>query len=800
MWVGLAIGLVFNGIFLKTNLDPSWIPQAYNRLATSGARTIGAPALMLFYVSAILTLLRKEAWIPRLNQLAPVGRMALSNYLMQSVLCTLIFYGYGLGIYGEISPTVGLILSIIIYTGQMKFSAFWLERYQFGPVEWLWRSLAYGVRQPIRQGETFADLGQTPLGRISARLKKIPQQYILIAVWVLLVGWAAGLFLWNNQLRSQGFYEPFTVIVRVTATPEGVVEHDPGTGDEQTSISTPVVEAVHYAPGPIAASGDMVSLAAALDVNTAFIHIQELANPYYKGRYAGTPGGYAAGDYIAEMFAAYGLQPAGDDGTFFQTFPVFINQLSDVPSLMVETDQGVRQEASLYQDFAPITSRYLGDGKAHGPIFWADLCDPDTLQENDLVGKVVFCQGIVTTNDILNTGRLALEYGAAGLLLLTDPETRPADFGSRYYLPWVPETIPAFRVYPEIVDEILSGTGYVLDDLLHSLPPMQLESTATLEIKTLGEAACPSTGCLARNVLGVIPGRDPAFAHQVILIGGHYDHMGAAPDGTIWPGADDDASGIAVLLEIARSWQEQGYVPRRTVVFAAWDAEELGLLGSYHYVANPRYPLEDTIAMVQLDMVGAGAEYLSISGSEVFKSQILSTAEMLGVDAVGSESARSDHLPFWEAGVPASLLIWWDEYTANYVHRPNDTAGEIKLDRLEVVAQIANLSVLNLAESEPAILAMLDQRELASEVGDQPAFLLTSQDRQKVNDRIWFDDLQTLYPIELDFEAENLRISGDTASAQVHIRLEYAGSSEGDSDNDPLIRTASLEVSFERGE
>ncbi|MFN2233696.1 MAG: DUF418 domain-containing protein, partial [Anaerolineales bacterium] len=542
LWVGLIIGLVFNGIVLKSNLQPSWLPIAYRRLATSGARTIGAPALMLFYVSAIILLLKKESWYSRLIHLAPVGKMALTNYLMQSVLCTLIFYGYGLKLYGEISPTVGLILSIFIFLGQMRFSAYWMNRYQFGPVEWIWRSLAYRKLQPIRHGQTHADLRPLYYGKVLAGIKKIPEKLAFVGVWLILIAWAVGLVLWNNHLNARGFDSPFTVIIKVTATPIGDVANDPGAQQGRTPRSTPVVQAVSFNPGPIAASGDMLSLAAALDVNAALTHIKVLAGPIYEGRYAGTPGGFAAGNYIAEKFRDYGLQPAGEDGSFFQNFPIYINQLSDIPTLTVETAEGVLRKADLYSDFSPITSRYVGDGKTHGPIFWADQCAPDTLQKFDLVGKVVFCQGIITTEDILNTGRLALEYGAAGLLLYTDPETRPPDFGSRYDLPWVPKTIPAFRVYPDIVDEILSGTGYNLDDLQNALPPMQLEASATLELETLGEAACPSSGCLARNVLGVIPGRDPAYAHEVILIGGHYDHMGASPDGTIWYGADDNAS------------------------------------------------------------------------------------------------------------------------------------------------------------------------------------------------------------------------------------------------------------------
>ena len=799
MWVGLIVGLVFNGIFLKTNLQPSWVPREYFRLATSGARTIGAPALMLFYVSAIILSLRVEYFRSRLVHLAPVGRMALSNYLGQSILCTLLFYGYGLGLYGQISPTAGLILSIFIYIGQMRFSAYWLERYQFGPVEWLWRSLAYGARQPLRQGQTYADLRPLPFKKSLDWLKRIPQKTALIAVWVVLLAWAGGLILWNGQLVSQGYYDPFTIITRVTATPEGIGVDDPGEQPEEILLAPPDVEAVSYDPGPIAESGDMVTLASTLDMDEALTHIEELSDPVYEGRYAGTPGGFAAGEYIADKFAEYGLQPAGDDGSFFQGFPIYINQLSDIPTLLIETRDGVREEAALYQDFAPITSRYIGGGIADGPIFWGNQCDPDTLQENDLVGRVVLCQGVITTDEILSTGRSVLEYGAEGLLLLTDPDARPADFGSQIYLPWVPETIPAFRVYPGIVDEILAGTGYDLDDLLASLPPTQLESSAAMALETLGEDACPAEGCLARNVLGVIPGRDPDHAHEVIILGGHYDHMGASPDGTIWAGADDNASGVAALLEIARSWQEQGYVPRRTVVFAAWDAEELGLLGSSHYVEVPRYPLEDTVGMIQLDMVGAGAEFLTVSGEGDFQEEILATAAMLGVDASGSEMGRSDHIPFWEAGVPAGLLIWWDDATSDHLHRMNDTPAVIDPESLMDAARIANLTLLNLAESEPAILAMLEERERASEDGDRMAFLATSRVYQRANDRVWFDDLQNLDPGEVDLEAADIQVLGDTATARIHIRVEYPGPASEDSETEPILVNADLDVRFERG-
>ena len=155
-------------------------------------------------------------------------------------------------------------------------------------------------------------------------------------------------------------------------------------------------------------------------------------------------------------------------------------------------------------------------------------------------------------------------------------------------------------------------------------------------------------------------------------------------------------------------------------------------------------------------------------------------------------------MPFLMAGVPASLLIWWDESTETHVHRPNDTPANINAEKFEAAAHLANLSLLNLTESEPAILAMLEQREAASESGDRAAFLKTSEMDQKTTDRNWFDDLQTLDPIEVDYEAVDLKISGDSAFAEVQIQVEQAGPAGEDSENETSVRIANLDVQFSR--
>jgi uncharacterized protein len=112
-------------------------------------QTVGAPALSILYMTSIVQLLQDPAWQARLAPLANVGRMAISNYLLQTLICTTLLYGYGLELYGQVGPAVGVLLTIAIYAAQLVLSVWWLRRYRFGPVEWLWRTLSYGQRQPM---------------------------------------------------------------------------------------------------------------------------------------------------------------------------------------------------------------------------------------------------------------------------------------------------------------------------------------------------------------------------------------------------------------------------------------------------------------------------------------------------------------------------------------------------------------------------------------------------------------------------------------------------------------------------
>ncbi len=145
---GLALGITGNLLYV---IFGEWssriIPSGFLMISIT-AQTIGAPALAVAYMAGLALLAPR---FPSLSRLAPVGRMALTNYLLQSVICVTLFYGTGFGLYGQLGQAAGLLLTLGIFLLQIPFSSWWLTRYRFGPMEWLWRTLTYRQRQPMQR-------------------------------------------------------------------------------------------------------------------------------------------------------------------------------------------------------------------------------------------------------------------------------------------------------------------------------------------------------------------------------------------------------------------------------------------------------------------------------------------------------------------------------------------------------------------------------------------------------------------------------------------------------------------------
>jgi Zn-dependent M28 family amino/carboxypeptidase len=205
----------------------------------------------------------------------------------------------------------------------------------------------------------------------------------------------------------------------------------------------------------------------------------------------------------------------------------------------------------------------------------------------------------------------------------------------------------------------------------------------------------------------MLPGSDPDLRDEVLLIGAYYDHIGGSPDGLYFPGANQNASGVGALLETARVWQSTGFHPARSVLFAAWGAQELNAAGVTHYLANPAVPLTRTVGeprivgVIALDSVGGGDGYrLMFHGTKEHDLPMIQRVEASAAELsrrAWREGNTGDgwHEPFNRAGIPTTKFIWDDAEEDFY--QLTDTADAIDIDRLATSGEILTLTASWLA-------------------------------------------------------------------------------------------------------
>ena len=435
---------------------------------------------------------------------------------------------------------------------------------------------------------------------------------------------------------------------------------------------------------------ELVSLARRFDPELALAHVTTLASPELGGRRAGSSGADLAASYIAEQFAALGLEPLGDPLTgtqrsYLQQFPISYTHVVSVPTLtLLKADGTLLHEFTYRQDFMDSA----GQGNARGELVWIR---PSRLEGMYFGGAVVLEQDI----DVERAQQLE-EHGAGGVVIVTDEE--PDDLQASYFQPAsAPElSIPVFEITGVAFETLLGELGLERGELVSSPPALPL---GVLARQTL--ARSPVTTTLTANVLGLLPGSDPEYSDEVLVVGAHYDHIGQLPDGFYFPGANQNGSGVAAMLEMARVWQSAGYRPARSVLFATWGAEEVDGAGVTRYLADPAVPLTQTVGVIALDTIaGGGGAKLMFHGTREHDMALIQRFEA-GYAELDRRAWRQGstgegwHAPFNAAGIPTSKLIW-DEAEEDF-YLPTDTADRIDPDWLASSGEILTLVVSWLA-------------------------------------------------------------------------------------------------------
>jgi Zn-dependent M28 family amino/carboxypeptidase len=463
-------------------------------------------------------------------------------------------------------------------------------------------------------------------------------------------------------------------------------------------------------------------------------HVRFLADDALEGRAPGTRGGELAALYIATQMEAAGLEPV--QGSYFQTVPV-IGHTPDPASARLELRYGGRSAAAEYlEDFVVWSGRAAPEASALGELVfvgygveapeagWSDYGDVD------MAGKValILVNDPPPTNEEPNRfdgeamtyyGRWTYKFeeaarqGAAGAIIVH--ETGPAGYpwgvvrsswsGEQFALSTGDQDPPPVPVAGWISREtamwVLAMAGHSLEELEAAAESREFAPVPT-GIQADARVASEVRTLETPNVVGLLPGR--TRPDELVILTAHYDHLGIGPavDGdSIYNGAYDNASGVAVLLEVARAFRAVEPAPARSVLFMATAAEESGLLGAQWYADAPLFPLYNTVATLNVDgaSLWGRTEDMIVMGGD--RNELGAFAEararQMGIRLVPDPEPekglffRSDHFPFARAGVPA---LWirhgerfrgrpegWgremlDRYTAEAYHSPLDRFSE----------------------------------------------------------------------------------------------------------------------------
>jgi len=493
-----------------------------------------------------------------------------------------------------------------------------------------------------------------------------------------------------------------------------------------------------------------------------------LASDEMRGRLTDTAENRLAAEWIRSRFERLGLKPAAGN-SYFQNYNLMTATLGSDNHLKI-FEGATEAQRSVGQDFYP--QSFSSSGRARGNMVFAGFgitaphLGHDDYRNADVRGKIVLIldhepgerdpqsvfEGLATSD--ASTGWRKAVYaqnaGAIAVLMVSDVHNHPGDrnFEAAGRNAWPAEPprirrftlqdwadrvrIPVVQISPALAEILVRGSNHTLADLSKSaenrggvtavaLPGVETEVQISVERHTIVD----------RNVVAYLEGADPKLKDEWVIVCAHYDHDGA--DGNrIFNGADDNGSGTVGLLEIAEAFAEAaraGKRPRRSILFAAWNSEERGLLGAWAYAEDPLRPLDKTVAVLNMDMIGRNEE-VPEGGGNRFRGMTVQTAESnknavelsgytwsasllaevkkanaaVGLDIltrydnhVSNLVRRSDQWPFLNHGVPG--FCFNTGLHPDY-HTQYDRPEKINYEKMERVARLVHQTGWNLANQD----------------------------------------------------------------------------------------------------
>jgi hypothetical protein len=455
-------------------------------------------------------------------------------------------------------------------------------------------------------------------------------------------------------------------------------------------------------PAPAAgANGAAAAAAALITAETVRAHVHFLASDEMRGRDTPSPELERAAEYLAERLREYGLAPAGEDGTWFQRFPLQQSAIDQGAVRIEARHHGTTTSARFAEDIFVLPARV--DSVVGTPVFMGQA-RPGIAVEEDVRGRIVVffvpdTLGAAWQAAVSTALQASLRAGAGGAVLVLDPAFTAASIGNlAQELAGSVGPLPVVGVRYDVARAIFQHGGLDLGAVRGRTagPGMPLQGVTMLLRAPISEDAAT-----APNVVAVLEGSDPTLRGEYVVYSAHFDHVGVGqPDATgdsIYNGADDNASGTTAVLETARAFAALPMRPARSILFVLVSGEEKGLLGSMFYVQNATVPVEQMVANINADMIGRNAPDTVVAIGQDYSTlgatvqRVAARHRDLGLtvapDLWPEEQLffRSDHFAFAAMEVPA---IFFTTGLHEDYHRPSDRPEAIDNDKLARVARL----------------------------------------------------------------------------------------------------------------
>jgi Zn-dependent M28 family amino/carboxypeptidase len=465
-------------------------------------------------------------------------------------------------------------------------------------------------------------------------------------------------------------------------------------------------------------------------------HVNYLASDSLEGRLSGAAGCEKAAGYLAEEFKRFGLQPLGDNGSYEQKFD-FVGGVNLGPGNQLTLwRDGSDTTLALKADFIPAgfsaSDSVSGDVVFVGYGIAAEKLNYDEYANADLNGKIALALRYSPASNNPHTSFAeyepmrykalqARQHGAKALLVIANADSATEPLPKlRFDRSATDAGLPVAYITAAAADWLLAEAGKSVKDLKTEINKTQKPASfAIAGSRAIFRADLKQERRATANIIGKLAGSDPQLKEQAVIIGAHYDHLGRSSEGALDPekegeirnGADDNASGTSGVLELAQYFAAQSPRPRRSLIFTAFSGEELGLLGSAHYVNHPAVPLEQTVAMINMDMIGRMKDSTLVVQGVGTAPQWPPLIERLHQQQFKLSLKKegpgpSDHSSFYQKNIP--VLFFFTNQHEDY-HRVTDDAEKINVHdeaRIlrfisQVVTEIANQdSTLHFTKAE----------------------------------------------------------------------------------------------------